>query len=189
MFNSRLTTSKAKKQPPDVVQFLQSIIGDSFPIHSIHTNGLWFQFYKQPAVCRWKVASGYYRVPVARQLVNNTSARDPTYAQLEQFIRPDSTKTRQRISNQFVCQDFTETLHNKAEAAGIRCGYGVLMYITEDMLGHAINVFNTVDRGAMFIDTMRSNEYIEAIGTEILTEKQFYQVYKPDIKKHVYIVV
>jgi hypothetical protein len=60
-----------------------------------------------------------------------------------------------------VCADFAERLHNNAEMAGIRCGY-----VSLDMIGytdpvnlgiapdsgHACNVFETTDKGLVYID-------------------------------------
>jgi len=60
-----------------------------------------------------------------------------------------------------ICADFAERLHNNAEAAGIRCGYVNLELIgytdpsnlgIPSSTGHACNIFDTVDRGVVFID-------------------------------------
>jgi hypothetical protein len=60
-----------------------------------------------------------------------------------------------------VCADFAERLHNNAEKAGIRCGYVSLdmsgytdpynFGIASDA-GHACNVFETTDKGLVYID-------------------------------------
>jgi hypothetical protein len=50
-----------------------------------------------------------------------------------------------------ICADFAETLHNNAEINGIRAGY-VSITLSSSTLGHAINVFNTTDKGLVFID-------------------------------------
>jgi len=64
-----------------------------------------------------------------------------------------------------ICADFAERLHNNAEIAGIRAGY-----VSLDLVGytdptnldippnssHALNVFETVDRGLVFIDSTGS---------------------------------
>jgi hypothetical protein len=70
------------------------------------------------------------------------------------FIKADATDTRDYIrdgKNAFVCSDFAEMVHNNAEAAGIRAGWVSIKFRgTED--GHAINVFETTDRGLVYID-------------------------------------
>lgn len=61
-----------------------------------------------------------------------------------------------------ICADFAERLHNNAEIAGIRAGYvslDLMGYTDPANLGipsnsgHALNVFETVDRGLVFIDS------------------------------------
>lgn len=63
--------------------------------------------------------------------------------------------------NPRICADFAERLHNNAELAGIRCGFVSLdmtgytdpfnLGIASDS-GHACNVFETTDRGLIYID-------------------------------------
>ena len=60
-----------------------------------------------------------------------------------------------------ICSDFAQRLHNAAELAGIHCGYVSIdlsgytdpsnLGISSDT-GHALNVFNTTDRGLVYID-------------------------------------
>ena len=63
--------------------------------------------------------------------------------------------------NPYICSDFAERLHNDAEIAGIRCGYVSLDmsgYSDPDNLGipansgHACDVFQTTDRGLIYVD-------------------------------------
>ena len=50
-----------------------------------------------------------------------------------------------------ICSDFAEMLHNNAEIHGFRAGYvGITLAGTNT--GHAIDVFNTTDRGLVFVD-------------------------------------
>jgi hypothetical protein len=114
-------------------------------------------------------------------LINNKSATNPTYAQLVNFLRSDTTdeypytatnKTMEfyygnaeshvdltHIQNIIdgttqpsppdVCCDFAERLHNDAEMSGIRCAYVSIDLSTG---GHAIDAFQTADRGLIYID-------------------------------------
>ncbi|MBA7574108.1 Chaperone protein DnaJ [subsurface metagenome] len=50
-----------------------------------------------------------------------------------------------------VCADFAERLHNEAEMAGIRCAYVEIEFAGDDY-GHALNAFQTTDRGLIYID-------------------------------------
>jgi hypothetical protein len=87
-------------------------------------------------------------------LENNPDAVDPTFSEMVAFIKADPTDTRDYIEdgeNAFVCSDFAEMVHNNAEAAGIRAGWvGIRFRDTEE--GHAIDVFDTTDRGLVYID-------------------------------------
>jgi ribosomal protein L37AE/L43A len=126
-------------------------------------------------------------------LINNKNAKNPTYAELLNFLKSDKTDEfpyqytvsvsgfyygaaedkidLNRIkdiidgtvqpSNPKICADFAERLHNNAEKAGIRCGHVSLDmtgYTDPNNLGiksnagHACNVFETTDRGLVYID-------------------------------------
>jgi hypothetical protein len=50
-----------------------------------------------------------------------------------------------------ICVDFAENLHNSAEMAGIRCGF-VSIDLSGSSSGHALNVFETTDRGLVYVD-------------------------------------
>jgi hypothetical protein len=88
------------------------------------------------------------------QLINNEDADNPSYDELIAFIYADDTNTLPYIQGgpeAFVCSDFAETLHNNAEAAGIRAGWVGIDY-ADGSTGHAINAFETTDMGLVFID-------------------------------------
>jgi hypothetical protein len=77
-------------------------------------------------------------------LLNNPSATNPTYAELLTFLKEDQTESHS-YTIVYVCADFARTLHNNAEKAGIRAGY---VLCTD----HAMNVFETTDKGLVYID-------------------------------------
>ncbi|APV44674.1 hypothetical protein Dform_01350 [Dehalogenimonas formicexedens] len=89
-------------------------------------------------------------------LWNNPQAVDPSWSQLLLFLQSDATDARSYDFASYVCADFAETLHNNAEAAGIKAAY-----VCIDLgpspgypsgAGHALNAFQTTDRGLVFID-------------------------------------
>lgn len=64
-------------------------------------------------------------------------------------------------TNPYKCGDFAERLHNNAELAGIRCGYvdvELSGYVDRNNLGipsnsgHALVIFQTTDRGLIYVD-------------------------------------
>jgi hypothetical protein len=89
-------------------------------------------------------------------LINNTEATNPTWAELISFLKEDNTDEIIYDYNSFVCADFAECLHNNAEAAGIKAGYVCVTLGPADYRstigGHALNIFETSDRGLVFID-------------------------------------
>ncbi len=91
-------------------------------------------------------------------LTNSATAVDPTFEELVAFITADSTDRKKYIGEgpgAYVCADFAEEVHNNAEAAGIRAGWVSLTFEgTEE--GHALNAFETSDKGLIFIDCTNS---------------------------------
>ncbi len=86
---------------------------------------------------------------------NNPNAHDPTYAELIAFLKNDTTDNVPYIRDKFVCADYAVLVHDNAEASGIRAGV-VSIDFMESNEGHAINVFNTTDKGLVFIDCTNS---------------------------------
>jgi hypothetical protein len=93
-------------------------------------------------------------------LNNNPEATDPTYDELVEFIKNDSTDTKDYIEegpDAYVCSDFAEEVHNNAEAAGIRAGWvGVTFQGIDE--GHALNAFETIDRGLVYVDCTKGSD-------------------------------
>jgi len=89
------------------------------------------------------------------ELINNPDATNPTFAELVAFLEIDRTDEYPYIvgppKNAFVCSDFAETVHNNAEAAGIRAAW-VGINIEGETEGHALNAFETTDLGLVYID-------------------------------------
>ena len=102
-------------------------------------------------------------------LDNNPDATNPTFDELIAFIIKDSTDVKNYIKNgpnAYVCSDFAEEVHNNAEAAGITAGWvGITFLGTEE--GHAINAFETTDKGLVYIDCTNGRN-----STNELTEAQ-----------------
>jgi len=85
------------------------------------------------------------------ELINNPNATNPTYAMLVDFIKEDSTDEHLYSIFSYVCSDFAEDVHNNAEAAGIRTAWVSIDFEGNDE-GHALNAFETTDRGLVYID-------------------------------------
>ncbi len=91
-------------------------------------------------------------------LTNNVTAADPTFDELVAFIKADITDTKKYIATgpgAFVCADFAEAVHNNAEAAGLRAAW-VSLTFEGTKEGHALDAFETSDRGLVYIDCTNS---------------------------------
>jgi len=89
------------------------------------------------------------------ELINNPNAHNPTFAELVAFLERDRTDEYSYIFGPpkiaFVCSDFAETVHNNAEAAGMRAAW-VGIDIEGETERHALNAFQTTDLGLVYID-------------------------------------
>ncbi|MCJ7521334.1 MAG: hypothetical protein MUP21_03855 [Dehalococcoidia bacterium] len=87
-------------------------------------------------------------VPV--MLYENPNAIDLSWEQLKRFLSNVNTDEQPYIADLFVCADFAAMLHDRAETAGIKSAYVSVDFL--DGPGHALDAFNTVDRGLVYID-------------------------------------
>jgi len=102
------------------------------------------------------------------ELINNSNATNPTYAQLVAFITKDSTD-KERYTATFSCGDFAEAVHNNAEEAGIRAAF-VSIDFEASGKGHALNAFQTIDRGLVYVDC--TGEDLNTLLVRLLTGKE-----------------
>lgn len=86
---------------------------------------------------------------------------NPTYREMKEFLVQDKTNENPFIKGQYVCFDFAAELNNNAEASGIRAAY---VRIRTREWGHAVVVFETVDRGLIFIEPQSDKEVLVVEG-------------------------
>lgn len=84
-------------------------------------------------------------------LIDNPSATNPTWNQLVTFIYQDQTDRHTYIANVYDCSQFSQDLHNNAEAAGIRAAV-VQVRFNNEWVGHALCAFITTDYGLVYVD-------------------------------------
>jgi len=123
------------------------------------------------------IVSGCFVVPVpiiisiswieGAEIHNNSDAVDPTWEQLKMFLYSDKTDEL-RYSGSFVCGDFAVTLHDNAEAAGIKAAI-VAVDFGDSSAGHALNAFNTTDKGLLYIDDVGTSYGIGCSCDKIAT--------------------
>jgi hypothetical protein len=80
---------------------------------------------------------------------NSPTARNVTYDELIRFILDDPTDQVPYGNTGFICIDYAVAVHDNAERQNISAGL-----VTCDVDGslHALNVFNTTDRGLAYVD-------------------------------------
>jgi hypothetical protein len=101
-------------------------------------------YYKQPP---YVVTKGGPKI----HLVNDPGAQDPTWQQLKDFIASDNTDSKAYDLRTFPCGAFAQEVHNNAEAHGIKAAW-VAVDFENDSIGHALNAFQTRDRGLVYVD-------------------------------------
>lgn len=95
------------------------------------------------------------------------------------FLKADPTDKQKYDYASFVCADFAELLHNNAEKEGWRTAY-VAIRLSQG--GHALNAFETTDRGLVYVDSVsplargitNSDKLVDVkVGREYLPESIF----------------
>lgn len=85
------------------------------------------------------------------KLINNPEAVDPTWEELYEFLLSDDTDENYYIEYEYECGNFAEDVHNNAEAIGIKAAWVGIWFVDDD-IGHALNAFNVVDLGLVYVD-------------------------------------
>jgi hypothetical protein len=94
------------------------------------------------------------------QILNEVGAKDVTYQDVITFLAFDETDKIKYNSN-FSCADYSQILQNNSERKGINCGWVYVDLIgsdENDFTDHSCNVFNTTDRGIIFVDVTGSDD-------------------------------
>jgi len=143
-------------------------------------------------------------------LINNKESTNPTYLQLLNFLKADKTdefsyeltllvvqyyygEAEDKIDLEYIksiidrlaqpkdpkiCADFAERLHNNAELEGIRCGYVSLEM--DDSIGHACNMFETTDKGTVYIDVTGSLGNYGPLNSDTIVTIEIGREYNPE---------
>lgn len=83
-------------------------------------------------------------------VIKNESSVNVSYQAVVDFIIADQTDANTYQDFWFTCTDYAARVYDAAQAAGIKCGIVGVKYA--ESTGHAILVFNTTDRGPVYID-------------------------------------
>jgi len=107
--------------------------------------------------------------------INYKNATDPTWNELISFLGSDDTDEHPYIEGSFVCADFAEMLHNNAEASGIKAAFVGVDFVVGE--GHALNAFNTTDRGLVYVDCTGKGFYPSVSPSHLFKENDSYSEY------------
>ena len=92
----------------------------------------------------------YFKAPGEPvNLINNSRACDHPWQVVWSFLAQDTTD-KEAYTTEHRCGFFAEELHKRAEYYGIKTALVVVEF--EDGEPHALNAFNTVDYGLVYID-------------------------------------
>jgi hypothetical protein len=80
---------------------------------------------------------------------NNPDARNRTYREVMDFILSDDTDQQIYDDEKYVCIDYAVAVHDHAERQNVSAG---VITCEIDNIRHALNVFNTTDRGFIYVD-------------------------------------
>ena len=99
------------------------------------------------------------------QLVQRTQTsglKNPTWTELAAFLKADTTDSRPYVADQFDCEGFTLMLRDNAARPGFRSA-SVGRAFVEGVVRHALNVFQTTDKGLVHIDNTQRDAiaYVE----------------------------
>ena len=97
-------------------------------------------------------------------LINNKQAEDPTWQELKSFLLQDTTDEH-LYSPSYSCGNFAEELHNNAEKAGIKAALVAVEFYSGEP--HALNAFNTIDRGLVYIDVTSDDTLLNSIPSSV----------------------
>jgi hypothetical protein len=104
------------------------------------------------------------------------------YSEVVTFLRTDQTDKNEYVEQVFDCVTFTKLVKEDANGEGIKCAF-VIMDLSgaKKNTSHAINAFETTDRGIVYFDPQTDGERfgIYVGGTYKLSE--VYKITKVDI--------
>jgi hypothetical protein len=93
--------------------------------------------------------------------LQQSTLENPTWSELEEFLRLDDTDTIPYIEDSFDCSGFAITLRDRAWRYGMRSAYVEIGFSEGE--GHALSVFETTDKGLIYIDDTEADQiaYVE----------------------------
>jgi hypothetical protein len=99
---------------------------------------------------------------LASTFVSFNLLKNPTYAQAMQFVFSDKTDSQAYVVSEYNCANFSADFQANARRAGFDCGY-VTLFFTDSSI-HALDCFNTTDRGTIYVEPQTDELVTLAVG-------------------------
>lgn len=90
------------------------------------------------------------------ELTAASEPKNPTWAELKEFIERDKTDTGIYRSGEYDCTGFAQALRDNARKEGIRAAFVEIGFYEGG--GHAVTAFQTTDKGLVYIDCTGKEE-------------------------------
>jgi hypothetical protein len=107
------------------------------------------------------------------------------YNEVLEFLNNDATNENKYSLNDFDCTTFSTMLKSNANKIGIKCAVVSFdMYNTKTLerSGHAINCFETTDRGTVYFDPQTDGQrYDIRVGGTYVLQGVSYKITKVDV--------
>jgi len=105
-------------------------------------------------------------------LESRANIKNPSYAELFNFVMEDKTELNQYSFSDYVCEDFSKDIVKNAAAKNIRAG---LVHLeSPDSPGHAIVCFDTTDKGRYFLEPQTDELFSKAELDKMVEEGVYY---------------
>ena len=112
--------------------------------------------------------------------------RNPTYWELQRFLRRDRTDENEYKEGVYTCVDFVADLNNNAEGEGFRAAYVYIEFPGER--AHTVAAFETVNKGLIYIEPQYDDEVKVRLGISYAEENGYLEPDYDDTIDRVVIV-
>ncbi|MFA5400150.1 MAG: hypothetical protein WC169_09940 [Dehalococcoidia bacterium] len=105
-----------------------------------------------------------------------------SYEEVVEFLEMDKTDEIKYVDDVFDCVSYAKQVRDNANAKGIKCGVVILdLHNDTEIMGHAINVFDTNDSGLVFVSPQTDKDVGDLMVGSYYKMDLLYRITKVDI--------